>query len=218
MIFYEVDIESETKLLGPSAVREALEKNSEFRQLSTLLQTPRLGDKILYRIGEHDVYVIPVYTAPGGGVVTEIGAIAVVGASFDGTYNIGLSQTNSINEAFKNYLTQLEGTANIDTQTTVQLSKAQRIENITNIFVNNNISIHEPNQKPSTNLVFFEGEIEYTNNKHYNQTETFITEFINNNGDSNRIILWTENDEFYLGFISNVDGVVEIHYIHIILD
>ena len=205
--------------MGPSAVREALEKNSEFRQLSTLLQTPRLGDKILYRIGEHDVYVIPVYTAPGGGVVTEIGAIAVVGASFDGTYNIGLSQTNSINEAFKNYLTQLQGTTRSQTeQITAQLSQTQRIENITNIFINNNISIHEPQQKPATNLVFFEGEIEYTNINHYNQTETFITEFIHDYGDTNRIILWTENDAFYLGFVSNVDGVVELRYIHIILD
>ena len=219
MIFYEVDIESATKLLGPSAVREALEKNSEFRQLSTLLQTPRLGDKILYRIGEHDVYVIPVYTAPGGGVVTEIGAIAVVGASFDGTYNIGLSQTNSINEAFKNYLTQLQGTKRPQTdQLITQLSQTQRIENITNIFINNNISVHEPHQKPATNLVFFEGEIEYTNNNHYNQTETFITEFINDHGDTNRIILWTENDELYLGFVSNVEGVVELRYIHVILD
>ena len=55
-------------------------------------------------------------------------------------------------------------------------------------------------------------------NNHYNQTETFITEFINDHGDTNRIIVWTENDELYLGFVSNVDGVVELRYIHVILD
>src|SRR3989304_4656890 len=81
MTFYAVSLESPIKLLGPTGVREALERNPDFATLRTLLRTPRVGDNILYRVGDHDVYFLPVYTASGGGVVTQIGTIAAVGAA-----------------------------------------------------------------------------------------------------------------------------------------
>ena len=71
--FYEVPLDSETKLIGPTAVREALDRDPEFAQLKTLLRNPRIGDNILYRVGDHDVYFIPVYTAGAGGVVAQLG-------------------------------------------------------------------------------------------------------------------------------------------------
>lgn len=90
MIFYQVPLDSPTKLLGPTAVVEALEKNPEFSTLKTLLRNPRLGDNILYRMSDLDVYFIPVYTAGSGGVVAELGTIAVIGAAFNGQYYVGL--------------------------------------------------------------------------------------------------------------------------------
>lgn len=108
-IFYEVPLEAETKLLGPTAVLEALEKNPDFAQLKTLLRQPRIGDNILYRVGDHDVYFIPVYTAGAGGVVTELGVIACVGATFTGEYSVGLGDTAEA--AFRAYLSQLAGVA-----------------------------------------------------------------------------------------------------------
>ena len=60
MQFYEVPIESETKLLGPTSVREALDRDPDFAQLKTLLRNPRIGDNILYRVGEHDTFFLPV--------------------------------------------------------------------------------------------------------------------------------------------------------------
>jgi len=69
MQFYEVPIESDIKLLGPTSVREALDRDPDFAQLKTLLRNPRIGDNILYQVGEHDTYFIPVYTAGAGGVV-----------------------------------------------------------------------------------------------------------------------------------------------------
>ncbi|MCH2407037.1 MAG: UPF0182 family protein, partial [Candidatus Nitrosopelagicus sp.] len=80
MQFYEVPIESATKLLGPTSVREALDRDPDFAQLKTLLRNPRIGDNILYQVGEHDTYFIPVYTAGAGGVVAQLGTIAAVGA------------------------------------------------------------------------------------------------------------------------------------------
>ncbi|MEM4245852.1 MAG: UPF0182 family protein [Candidatus Bathyarchaeia archaeon] len=107
MIFYKVPLEAETKLLGPSGTMEALEKNAEFAKLKTLLREPRIGDNILYRVGDHDVYFIPVYTAGAGGVVTEMGVVACVGAAFTGVYYVGLGQ--NAEEAFRSYLNQLAG-------------------------------------------------------------------------------------------------------------
>ena len=58
MQFYQVPLDSKTKLLGPTAVQEALARESDFAQLQTLLRTPRVGDNILYKIGDQDVYFI----------------------------------------------------------------------------------------------------------------------------------------------------------------
>ena len=107
MIFYEVSLTAETKLLGPTAVLEALERNPQFATLRTLLREPRVGDNILYRIGEHDVYFIPVYTAGAGGVVTQLGTIAAIGAAFTGEYFIGFGETAE--EAFTEFLLELSG-------------------------------------------------------------------------------------------------------------
>ncbi|NIQ06528.1 MAG: hypothetical protein GWO20_12615, partial [Candidatus Korarchaeota archaeon] len=105
--FYEVPLNSTTKLIGPSAVREALDRDPEFAQLNTLLRNPRVGDNILYRVGEHDTYFIPVYTAGAGGVVSQIGTIAAVGAAFTGEYYVGLGDTQE--DAFRAYLQELSG-------------------------------------------------------------------------------------------------------------
>lgn len=107
MNFYEVNIASTTKLLGPTAVSEALERNPDFATLRTLLRTPRVGDNILYRIGDYDVYFLPVYTAAAGGVVTEMGTVAAIGATFTGDYYVGLGKTAQ--EAFKAFLNTLPG-------------------------------------------------------------------------------------------------------------
>ena len=107
--FYEVPLNSTTKLIGPTAVREALDRDPEFAQLKTLLRNPRIGDNILYRVGDHDIYFIPVYTAGAGGVVAQLGTIAAVGAAFNGEYFVGLGDTQE--EAFEAYLKKVSGVA-----------------------------------------------------------------------------------------------------------
>jgi len=110
MQFYEVPLDSETKLLGPTSVREALDRDPDFAQLKTLLRNPRIGDNILYRVGDHDTYFIPVYTAGAGGVVAQLGTIAAVGAGFTGEYYVGLGETQE--QAFEAYLQKLSGNTN----------------------------------------------------------------------------------------------------------
>ena len=70
MSFISVPTNSSIKLLGPTGAKETLEKDTDFKSLRTLLNNPRLGENILYRIGDVEVYFIPVYTSnTGGGVV-----------------------------------------------------------------------------------------------------------------------------------------------------
>jgi len=145
MLFYEVPIESETKLLGPTSVREALDRDPDFAQLKTLLRNPRIGDNILYRVGEHDTYFIPVYTAGAGGVVAQLGTIAAVGAAFTGEYYVGLGDTQE--SAFEAYLQKLSGvvtTSAITTAGGLVLDKPGRIDTIMSIFEENNIRITTP--------------------------------------------------------------------------
>lgn len=103
MIFYSVPVDSVTKLLDAGAARDALEKDPAFAKEKIMLRNPRVGDDLLYRIGDQEAYFIPVYTSSTvDGVATQLGTIAVVGASITGNYYVGLGNTSQ--QAFENYL------------------------------------------------------------------------------------------------------------------
>jgi uncharacterized protein len=108
MIFYSVPLDSATKLLGPGAARDALEKDPAYAKEKGLLRNTRVGDSLLYRIGNQEVYFIPVYTAStsGGGVI-QLGTIAAVGASVTGNPHVGLGDTPQL--AFESYLLKAAG-------------------------------------------------------------------------------------------------------------
>jgi len=214
MRFYEVPLNSTTKLIGPTAVREALDRDPDFAQLKTLLRNPRIGDNILYRVGEQDVYFIPVYTAGAGGVVAQLGTIAAVGAAFTGEYYVGLGNTQE--EAFKAYLQKLAGVAPTETIDELEFDKPARIEVIKSIFLEANLKIAVPSsiQIP---LSFNEGEIVFYTEAEINDTEelvlNFIDEFVTPRSD--RVIMWEEENSVNFGTIITIQDVPEIHYISI---
>ncbi|MCF8884527.1 MAG: UPF0182 family protein [Aigarchaeota archaeon] len=209
-IFYYVPQDSEKKLLGPSAAREALERYPEFKKLQTLLENPRIGEIILYNIGEHIVYVIPVYTSPAGatGVITQLGTIAVVGAEFTGSYYVALG--NSIREAFINYLKTLRGVT-----TTPSIMNATSIIDITiKIVEKKNLKVVFP-EKINAHLEFGEGNISYTSIEEYTlEIEKLLDSWIEKY-DVKRVLLWTEDGIVKLGVILINEGIVELHYVNI---
>src|SRR5256712_2887148 len=214
MQFYEVPLDSKTKLLGPSSVSEALNKDSDFRQLKTLLQTPSFGDNILYRIGDQDVYFIPVYTAGSGGVVTQLGTIAAVGAAFDGEYFVGMGNTPQ--QAFVSYLAKLSGVAPSNVAIAMQLDQSERIKTIRSILQEQKLTIVSPIsiQFP---LTFQEGKISFLQQSDLEDTKKLISTFVKDfvQPKSERIIFWEENSTVNLGTIVVVDNVPELHYISI---
>ena len=215
--FYEVPLNSTTKLIGPTAVREALDRDPDFAQLKTLLRNPRIGDNILYRVGDHDVYFIPVYTAGAGGVVAQLGTIAAVGAAFNGEYFVGLGETQEA--AFEAYLKKVSGVASSITVADVdyvELVRDDRIDIIKSMFEKNGISIAEPTsiQIP---LSFNEGEIIFFTENDQAEAEEFLAEFIDDfvKPRTDRVFMWHEENNLNVGTILVKDGISEIHYVSI---
>jgi len=215
--FYEVPLNSTTKLIGPTAVREALDRDPDFAQLKTLLRNPRIGDNILYRVGDHDVYFIPVYTAGAGGVVAQLGTIAAVGAAFNGEYFVGLGETQEA--AFEAYLKKVSGVASSITVADVdyvELVRDDRIDIIKSVFEKNDISIAEPTsiQIP---LSFNEGEIIFFTENDQTEAEEFLAEFIDDfvKPRTDRVFMWQEENNLNVGTILVKDGIPEIHYVSI---
>jgi len=218
MQFYEIPLNSTTKLIGPTAVREALDRDPDFAQLKTLLRNPRIGDNILYRVGEQDTYFIPVYTAGAGGVVAQLGTIAAVGAAFTGEYYVGLGDTQE--EAFEAYLQKLSGVPVSSAPTinggTLDLSQVERIELVKSIFLEQEIEILEP-VSIQIPLSFKEGEIIFFTEIEKEDTEKLVSEFIDDfvKPRTERIYLWQDDNVLNFGTIIISEGVLEMHYISI---
>ena len=215
MQFYEVPRNSTTKLIGPTAVREALDKDSDFAQLKTLLRTPRIGDNILYRVGVHDVYFIPVYTAgSGGGVVAEIGTIAAVGAAFNGEYYVGLGNTPQ--QAFEAYLRELAGIVSPSTPgVTVDFGRDARINSISAVLEQRGLETVTPTslQVP---LSFKEGEISLFTTDDSEDMEKLLNKFLDEFiPRSQRVVMWQVQDDVNVGIITTIEGLPEIHYVTI---
>ncbi len=205
MIFYQVPIGSNIQLLGPTAVQQALERDPDFATLRTLLRNPRVGDNILYRVGDQDVYFIPIYTAGTEGVVAQLGKIAVVGAAFTGDYYVGLGD-NPI-QAFNAYLTKLAGLSMDQTE----LDRQSKISNIMGILEDKNLTIAKPTSINAP-LVFKEKELNYITVDDLQAINGEIEAFISSRS---RVIVWEEGDLINIGFIEVVDGVAELHYVSI---
>ena len=216
MQFYEVPLNSTTKLIGPTAVREALDRDPEFAQLNTLLRNPRIGDNILYRVGDQDIYFIPVYTAGAGGVVAQLGTIAAVGAAFNGEYFVGLGDTQQ--EAFEAYLKKVSGVVDavVLDDDFVELDRDARSDIVKAIFTDNEIMVDEPTsiQIP---LAFNQGEIIFFTENERDDVEEFILIFIDDHVKprSERVFAWDDDDKVNVGTIVVKDDIAEMHYITI---
>ncbi|MBE19061.1 MAG: hypothetical protein CMO11_03680 [Thaumarchaeota archaeon] len=226
MIFYEVPLDATTKLLGPTAILEALERNPDFATLRTLLRNPRVGDNILYRVGDHDVYFIPVYTAGAGGVVTNLGTVAAIGAAFDGEYYVGFGDTPE--EAFEQFLLELSGVSvkqlpdpEPKPGPEPEIVRPDIIreginEQILDIFSDNGISVVTPEEIPS---LFKFKEFQLGEDADSETVQSVVDDFINTwmkSFDVTRIYYWTDGNSVNYGAVINVNGVSELHYITIL--
>ena len=215
MQFYEVPLNSTTKLIGPTAVEEALNRDPDFAELNTLLRNPRIGDNILYRVGDQDVYFIPVYTAGAGGVVAQLGTVAAVGASFTGEYYVGLGEDQE--SAFREYLKKLSGvTSTTNGGEIVEMTRDDRISALITVMEDRGIEVLEPTtiQFP---LTFQEGEAFFYSTSDQDDAisalESFIDDFVVPRTD--RVFIWEIDASINIGTVLVRDGIAEMHYISI---
>lgn len=221
MTFYSVPADSPVKLLGPTGAKDVLDKDEDYKSLITLLKTFKTGENILYTIGDYEVYFIPVYTSNTvGAVVSTIGTIAAVGGtSVTGTYYVGLGDTPV--EAFENYLLKVSGVAPVDqptgaTNQTSVVEKASRIERLEKLFADAGFSVVRPTAI-SAPVEFRETETTYLLESEYDEAESAIRNFTNafGAGPGGRAYEWQEGTKINFGFLIEVGGVVESHYISI---
>jgi hypothetical protein len=206
MIFYSVPLDSATKLLGPAAARDALEKDPAYAKEKSLLRNTRVGDSLLYRIGNQEVYFIPVYTAStsGGGVI-QLGTIAAVGASVTGNVYVGLGDTPQ--QASENYLLKAAGLGPVNQTSggtptvangtspaapsnpsattkqqqqanqTLVLHRAERILGLEKIFVSAGLTVVKPTAV-SAPLSFREADVTYLADSQIDLVKSAITKFL----------------------------------------
>ncbi|MEM1544310.1 MAG: UPF0182 family protein [Candidatus Bathyarchaeia archaeon] len=210
MIFYKVPLESRSKLLGPTAVNEALERNPDFTALKTLLRNPRVGNQIFYRIGNFDIFVIPVYTAPGGGVVTQIGRIAIVGADFTGEYYIGLGLT--VEESFRSFLAKIAGVE--VPPPGPEISEEERIARITNAIRDLGLSIYWP-ATVNPDISFIEWQTKYISEGDWPNVQEALNKLLElcNQYKTSRVFLWRADGKLNVGILARIEGILELHYI-----
>ncbi len=218
IIFYQVPLNATTKLLGPTAVVEALQKDEAYAERKTLLSSAggvREGDKILYRVGDHDIYFIPVYTARAGGVITQLGLVAAVGATFTGETFIGLGSTPE--EAFSAYLTQLSG---VEGPAIEEVDVAERRKQLEDLFLQKDLIIVEP-LEINPDVVFFEGNVTYIYPVEWDQAKFVLDSFIQSWGaeaSGDRIMKWRDDRTINYGVLITSQGLVEMHYISVFLE
>ncbi len=210
MIFYKVPLEAETKLLGPTAVNEALERNPDFAKLRTLLRNPRIGNQIFYRIGDYDVFFIPVYTAPGGGVVTQLGTIATVGADFPGEYYVGLGST--VEESFRAFLAKIAG---VEVPPPMpELSEEERIAKLVEVFGESGLTVLTP-KAINPDVSFLEGSVKYVSEDDWVNIQALLNPFLElcDKYNVSRVFMWTEDGKVNFGIMVRIEEVLELHYI-----
>ena len=82
---------STTQLIGPSAALQAVETDDYVRQQLTLLPNYRLGNILLYLIGNHLYYFIPVYinTQVENAVITKMAFVTIIDATTGAKVAVG---------------------------------------------------------------------------------------------------------------------------------
>lgn len=178
----------------------------------------RVGDNVLYRLGDQEVYFIPVYTASTAdsvGVATHLGTIATVGASVTGNFYVGLGNTTQ--QSFQNYLLKISdlSAAEQKNRNVTLLDKPSRIEKLEKIFTAAGLTLSKPTVI-SLPLAFKEADTDYLSDSDFAKAETIISKFIKcSNGDSGRIFEWQTDTKVNFGILKDVNGIIENHYVSI---
>jgi uncharacterized protein len=220
MTFYSIPSNSSVKLIGPEAARTTLMNDYEYKSINEELKSrssptaPIAGDNLLYKIGDYEVYFIPVMINNG----EKIGIVGAVGAlSTNGTYYVGLGDTPA--KAFQNYLQKLSGVTSRGMPPVVSNQTAQesltKIQQLEKAFTEAGLTLVKPTAIHAT-LEFNELQAAYRTESDFAQAEAAIKAFIERfMPQGGRVFEWQDGTSINFGVLLEVDGIVENHYISI---
>jgi len=197
---------STTQLIGPSAALQAVETDDYVRTQLTLLPNYRLGNILLYLIGNHLYYFIPVYinTQVANAVITKMAFIAVVDATTGAKVAVGADSSQA-------YYAISGGTP-------VILGSAERVKKLNSLFTDSGYSLVSPT-KISANVEIRVANITYTDESQWTSVNATVKDFIANycqKYNVAEVYYWTAQDGgLNFGVLASTDGVVKLYYISV---
>lgn len=216
MTFYSLPADSPAKLISVEGAQKELRKDPAYEKIKDTKfgnTNPPLGESHLQKVGNYEVYFIPIFTSTGSKQVGTVGAVGA--ASSTGAYHVGFGDTPAL--AFENYLQKLSGTAPPaqPSDNHPAPDRQVRIQNLEKVFTNAGLQLVKPSVV-SAPVRFEEGKATYGTDAERAQAETAVRSFIENSvRDSERIFEWHDGTKVNFGVLRTVDGIVESHYIAI---
>jgi hypothetical protein len=197
---------STTQLIGPSAALQAVETDDYVRQQLTLLPNYRLGNILLYLIGDHLYYFIPVYinTQVENAVITKMAFVTAVDATTGAKVAVGA-------DAARAYYAISGGAP-------VRLGSADRERKLNTAFTSKGYSLINPT-KINANVEIRIANITYTDETQWASVAATVNDFISSycqKYNTMEVYQWTTpNGGLDFGVLVSTGGVVKLYYIEI---
>jgi hypothetical protein len=197
---------STTQLIGPSAALQAVETDDYVRQQLTLLPNYRLGNILLYLIGNHLYYFIPVYinTQVENAVITKMAFVSIVDATTGARVAVGADSSQA-------YYALSGGAPTI-------LGSAERQKKLDSLFTDNGYSLINP-QQINANVEIQIANITYTDEGQWASVNATVNGFIANycqKYNVNEVYYWTaQNGDLNFGVLISSSGVVKLYYVSV---
>jgi hypothetical protein len=199
---------STTQLIGPSAALQAVETDDYVRQQLTLLPNYRLGNILLYLIGDHLYYFIPVYinTQVENAVITKMAFVTVVDATTGAKVAVGADSSQA-------YYAISGGTP-------VVLGSAEREKKLNSLFTDRGYALVSPT-KISANVEIQFANVTYTDESQWTSVTATVNDFITNycqKYNVTEVYHWnTQDGGLNFGVLVSTGGVVRLYYLTVLI-
>jgi hypothetical protein len=197
---------STTQLIGPSAALQAVETDDYVRQQLTLLPNYRLGNILLYLIGNHLYYFIPVYinTQVENAVITKMAFVTIVDATTGAKVAVGADSSQA-------YYALSGGAPTL-------VGAAERQKKLESLFTDKGYSLINP-QQINANVEIRIANITYTDELQWASVNATVNWFIANycqKYNVSEVYYWTsQNGDLSFGVLISSSGVVKLYYISV---
>jgi hypothetical protein len=195
---------STTQLIGPSAALQALQTDDYVRQQLTLLPNYRLGNILLYLIGDKLYYFIPVYinTEFANAVITKMAFVTVVDATTGAKVAVGADSAEA-------YYAISGGKA-------ATVGEAERVLNLRSLFTDKGYQLISPTAI-SANIEIQVANTTYIDPQQWTATNTIVSSFISDycqKYNVNAVYYWTDaSGGLNFGVLVSAEGVVKLYYV-----